>query len=580
MRREFLLIITILLLGVVQSTAQKLSTEDYVYPLKNVAGYYSANFGEMRPNHFHAGTDFKTDGVEGKEVVSVADGYISRISLSPSGYGLALYVSHPNGTTSVYGHLSRFRKDIHEFVLSERRRLKRSKVDLYCDKDRFPVKQGEVIALSGNTGSSMGPHLHFELRESSSQKTLNIIAQGIIKPKDNISPYFMKLHYFEVDTIGGIPYHSKPTTYRVYKASDNNYKTELKTPIKVGRKGYFVVETSDRKNDCTNTYGVYNLAMELDGRKIFEYRNDGFTFDLSRYCNALSYYPIQRNSRNEVMRTALLQGTPRLFFPTVVNQGLITTKEGEKREVTLLATDDCRNTSILSFSIEGKSDEECFKPQEDTSLKEVYYNHDFAQKVDDTFSVIIPKGALYESIAMRMETSEIVPKVDSTIKILSPAYLVHDDNTPLQKSIGIVFSHNVDKNLQRQTSVARVSANGSVSYVGGTYRYNRIVARTTSFGTFCLVADLTPPVISPSFKDGGDYRTSDKISFRVWDNFSGVASYDVWVDGEWTPVEFARNRSIINLKAEGIEGDKKHTILIKAKDSCGNIASWEGNFIK
>ena len=563
-----------------QSSAQKLSAEDYVYPLKNVAGYYSANFGEMRPNHFHAGTDFKTDGVEGKEVVSVADGYISRISLSPSGYGLALYVSHPNGTTSVYGHLSRFRKDIHEFVLSERRRLKRSKVDLYCDKDQFPVNQGDVIALSGNTGSSMGPHLHFELRESNSQKTLNIIAQGIIKPKDDISPYFMKLHYFEVDTIGGIPYHSNPTTYRVYKASDNSYKTEQKTPIKVGRKGYFVVETSDRKNDCANTYGVYNLAMELDGKKIFEYRNDGFTFDLSRYCNAVSYYPIQRNSRNEAMRMALLQGTPRVFFPTVVNQGMISTKEGEKREVTLLATDDCKNTSTLSFSIEGKRDEECFKPQEDNSLKKVYYNHDFAQKVDDTFSVIIPKGALYESITMRLEPSEIVPKADTTIKILSPAYLVHDDNTPLQKSIGIVFSHNVDKNLQHQTSVARVGANGSVTYVGGTYRYNRIVTRTTSFGTFCLVADLTPPVIVPSFKDGGDYRMSDKISFRVWDNFSGVASFDVWIDGEWIPVEFARNRSIINLKAEGIKGNKEHTILIKAKDSCGNIASWEGNFIK
>lgn len=560
--------------------AQKLSASDYVYPLKNVAGYYSANFGEMRPNHFHAGTDFKTDGVEGKSVVSVADGYISRISLSPSGYGLALYVSHPNGMTSVYGHLSRFRKDIHEFVLSERRRRKRSSVDIYCDKDRFPVKQGEEIALSGNTGSSMGPHLHFELRESQSQKTLNIIAQGVITPKDDISPYFMKLHYFEVDTIGGIPYHSDRTTMRVYKSSDNTYKLEQKTPVKVGRKGYFVVETSDRKNDCANTYGVYNLKLELDGKRIFEYRNDGFTFDLSRYCNAVSYYPIQRNSRNEAMRTALMQGTPKLFFPTVVNQGIITTQEGEQREVTLQATDDCKNTSTLSFSIIGKPNEECFKPQVDESLRKVYYNHDFAEKVDDTMSVIIPKGALYESIAMKMCASEIIPKADSTIKILSPAYLVHDDNTPLQKSIGIVFTHNVEKNLQRQTAVARINSNGWVSYVGGTYRYNRIAARTTVFGTFCLVADLAAPVISPSFKDGGDYRSNDKISFRVWDNFSGVASYDVWIDGEWTPVEFTRNRSVINLKAEGIKGGKNHKIMIKAKDSCGNIASWEGSFIK
>ena len=233
MRRYFLLILVAMLLSVGPTLAQSLKASDYVYPLRDVAHYFSANFGEMRPNHFHAGTDFKTDGVEGKPVVSVADGYISRISLSPSGYGLALYVTHPNGTTSVYAHLSRFRDDIHKFVLSERRRQKRSRVDIYCSADRFPVKQGEQIALSGNTGSSMGPHLHFEIRQSSDQKSLNIIAQGVVSPKDDIAPYFMKLHYFEVDTIAGIPYHSQPTTYRVYKADNNLYRTEQRTPIKV-----------------------------------------------------------------------------------------------------------------------------------------------------------------------------------------------------------------------------------------------------------------------------------------------------------------------------------------------------------
>lgn len=580
MRRYLLLIIIALLVAATPASGQTLRAEDYVYPLKDVAGYYSANFGEMRPNHFHAGTDFKTDGVEGKPIVSVADGYISRISLSPSGYGLALYVTHPNGMTSVYGHLSRFRRDIHDFVLAERRRQKRSKIDINCPRDRFPVKQGEQIALSGNTGSSMGPHLHYELRESKSQKTLNIIAQGVITPKDDISPLFMKLHYFEVDTIAGIPYHSQPTTYRVYKTEGNQYRTEQKTPIKVGRKGYFVVETSDRKNDCANTYGVYNLSLELDGKTIFEYRNDGFTFDLSRYCNAVSYYPIQRNSRYEVMRTALLQGTPMAFYPTLVNRGIITTAEGQTREIRVQATDDCKNTSTLNFQIEGKSQDECFKPQEDPALAKVYYNRDFARKVDDTFSVIIPKGALYESIALRMEPSEITPKADTTVKVLSAAYTVHDDNTPLQTNIGIVFSHDVEKSLQRQTAVARLSKSGAISYVGGKYRYNRIVGRTTSFGTFCLVADLAAPVIQPLFKDGGDYRSSDKISFRVRDNFSGVASYDVWIDGEWTPVEFAHGRSIINLKAEGIKGGKEHTVMIKAVDSCGNVSSWEGKIIK
>ena len=182
-RLTHILLAIFALSAAIEVKAQKLSADYYTSPLRDVAGYYSANFAEMRPNHFHSGIDFKTDGVTGKSVVAVADGYVSRVLRSPSGYGLALYVNHPNGTTSVYGHLSRFRKDIEEFVFAERHRRKSSRVDIECKPDQFIVKKGEEIAKSGNTGSSQGPHLHFELRATASQKTLNIIANGIIKPK-------------------------------------------------------------------------------------------------------------------------------------------------------------------------------------------------------------------------------------------------------------------------------------------------------------------------------------------------------------------------------------------------------------
>ena len=274
MRRLFILIIS--LCCAINASAQTLDPAYYDFPLRNVAEYYSANFGEMRPNHFHSGIDFKTDGVEGKSVVAVADGYVSRVSQSPTGYGLALYVTHPNGTTSVYGHLSRFRKDIADFVFAERHRLKQSRVDLFCKPDQFIVKRGEEIAKSGNTGSSQGPHLHFEIRDAKTQKTINTISQRIYKPKDDISPLIMKIHYVEVDTVRGVPCHSKLATYTVNKADANTYRTAQKSPIKVGRKGYFIVETSDRKNDVSNTYGVYNMVAKLDGKAIFEYHNDGF----------------------------------------------------------------------------------------------------------------------------------------------------------------------------------------------------------------------------------------------------------------------------------------------------------------
>ena len=394
-RLTHILLAIFALSAAIEVKAQKLSADYYTYPLRDVAGYYSANFAEMRPNHFHSGIDFKTDGVTGKSVVAVADGYVSRVLRSPSGYGLALYVNHPNGTTSVYGHLSRFRKDIEEFVFAERHRRKSSRVDIECKPDQFIVKKGEEIAKSGNTGSSQGPHLHFELRETASQKTLNIIANGIIKPKDDISPYMMKVHYVEIDTISGVPCHSKLATYTVNKADDSTYRTAQKSPIKVGRKGYFILEASDRKNDCANTYGVYNIKAKVDDETYFEYRNDGFPFSLSRYCNAVSYYPIQRNSRNEVMLIASMEGGTDYFYPTVRNRGVITCKADQKRNITFIATDDCGNTSTLSFEIVGKSDEECFKGSLPEGTHIVQHNHDFAAKVDDTFSVVIPKGSLY-----------------------------------------------------------------------------------------------------------------------------------------------------------------------------------------
>ncbi|MBR4995109.1 MAG: M23 family metallopeptidase [Alistipes sp.] len=580
-RRDIFLIAITALVGSLTAQAQKIDKDYYAYPLKDVAGYYSANFAEMRPNHFHSGIDFKTDGVEGKSVVAVADGYVSRVSLSRSGYGLALYVNHPNGTTSVYGHLSRFRKDIHDFVLAERYRRKSSTVDIQCEPNKFVVKRGEEIAKSGNTGSSQGPHLHYELRETASQKTLNIIASGIVTPKDDISPYMMKVHYIEVDTVQGVPCHSKIASYTVHKADDTTYKLAQQSPIKVGRKGYFILETSDRKNDCANTYGVYHLTAQIDGKTYFEYRNDGFTFDLSRYCNAVSYYTMQRKSRNEVMRIAALEGGTNFFYPTLVNRGLVRTKAGEKREVKFIATDDCGNTSTLKFEIEGKSDDSCFKGSLPEGSRIVYHNHDYADKVDDTFSVVIPKGALYESIPLDMHRSDVKPyHPDSTVRILSAAYTVHDSNTPLQKGVGMVFSVPADKSLQAHTIMASVSGDGRIYASGGTYHNNRLTARTTTFGTYCLAADTTPPTIRPQFEDGEDFSRRDVISFRLSDNFAGISSYTITIDDNWVPVIYSGGRLSANLREEGIKGNKKHTIKVTVRDGCGNRTKWEGTFIR
>ena len=572
--------------SVIGSAAQHLDTTYYDFPLRDVAGYYSANFGEMRPNHFHSGTDIKTDGVEGKPVVAAADGYVSRIFFSPWGYGMALYIAHPNGTTTVYGHLSRFRKDIADYVWQQRHSQRKNRVDLYCKAGMFPVKRGEQIALSGNTGSSGGPHLHFEIRDSRTQKTLNVIQQGVLKPKDNIAPLMMKLHYVEVDTVRNTPLHSALRTYTLKKdpnsASGSAYALTQETPVRVGRRGYFIIEVSDRKNDCTNTYGVYRITERLDDRPIFEYRNDGFPFDFSRYCNSVSYYPIQRSSRNEAIRLTHLEGGTSYFYTVIENRALISAAEGEQHTVTIEAADDCGNVSTLTFPIEGKPDSECFVGHIDPESDIIRRGSDFTSRVDSIFSVTIPRGALYESIVSDIAREDVRPHADTTVKVLSPAYRVLDKRTPLHKSITVTFATPVEKSLQAHTTMAAVAGDGSLSYVGGKYSEGHLTAQTSTLGTYCLAADVAPPTISPAFKDGEDCSTRRTISFRIADNFSGIATYTASIDGRWVAVNYSPKhaRATIDIDAEGITGGTTHAVSFTLTDNCGNRTVWKGSIVR
>ena len=215
MRRILILLIsTAACLG---ARGQHPAPEEYIYPIRDVEGLYSANFGEIRPGHFHAGVDIKTDAEEGKPVVAAADGYVSRVVLQAGGYGRAVYLTLHNGTTVVYGHLRRFRDDIERHVRRERYERRSNGVNLWFGPGTWPVKQGDVVAYSGDSGSSGGPHLHYEIRDTETQRLYNPVREGIIRPRDEYPPRIVRLHYVEVDTVQGVPVHSRPESYAVVR---------------------------------------------------------------------------------------------------------------------------------------------------------------------------------------------------------------------------------------------------------------------------------------------------------------------------------------------------------------------------
>ena len=580
MRLLSTIIASLLLFTATYSQAQSLPNEEYCYPILDVSRLYSANFGEMRPDHFHSGIDIKTDGVEGKSVVAIANGYISRIVDRPSGYGRALYVVHPDkGTTSVYAHLSHFRKDIDSMIIAERRRLQRNSLDITLPADSLSVSQGEIIGYSGNSGNSFGPHLHFELRHTATQRTLNLVTEGFIKLGDKISPTINGLYFVATDSVAGVPIHSKPQRIALQRTADGQYRATTQKPIRLGGKhGHFILDVTDRKDRVWNRFGVWRTLVEVDDKPIFDYRMDGFTFDITRYCNAVAYYPMQLRARSEVIRLARTEGNLRDFYHTLDNDGIIVLSDSTARTVHIVAEDDCRNRSAIELSILGGGRAEM--PQLTDTIV-INRSKPFSIERGD-IRLSIPKDALYESTLFRCEVAEALPPQDSTLILLSPTYKILDNGTPLHRAATLTINAYVPHELRSHTAIAKLSPKGKISYVGGNYGYNSISARIRSFGEFWVVADTVAPTLTPRFEEGASLRDKSSFVVKAKDNFSKIKEYDAYIDGEWVPLEYSPTRHTLTYQFDRQYpvGRGEHLLVVIAEDGCGNRATLQCRFTR
>lgn len=572
---RYLLTLLLLAAGCTAARAHGDSTQ-YLFPVRQVAGLYSANFGELRPGHFHGGVDIKTDGAVGKELVAVADGYVSRLSVAPGGYGRALYITLRNGHTAVYGHILRFRDDLEQRVDAERRRTRRNSVNLWFRPDEFPVTQGDVVARSGNSGSSFGPHLHFELRQTSTQRTLNTVRMGIIRPEDHIAPLMLGLRYAEVDTLDGIPVHGPLRSFELKKTADGCYRTAAAGPLEVGPRGYFVIEASDRRDGVYNRFGLYRVSLDIDGERRFEYRMDGFTFDRSRSCDAVSCYPLQSGARAEVLRLARLEGAPAEFYPTLRERGLVRVAPGSTHHVRIEAEDDCGNVSTLEFDIRGGDAR--LRPERDTTAVAVRRNRDTQLRIGDEATLRIPTGALHESLFARPVRLDNPATGSGTVAVLSPAYRFLDSDTPLAGEVMLSLQLFVPEQTAPHVTLAVRNRRGKLVRLGGTYNAGRLTARIRTAGEWLAVADTVPPTVRPLFTPGGDLSRSGALRFRLGDNFSGIASYDLYVDGEWVPCDRYPMQGTLEYHFTGAPTHAEHSVLLVVKDGCNNETRWEGTF--
>lgn len=552
-------------------------SQEYRNPL-DIPIQLSANFGELRNNHFHSGIDIKTQQVINKPVYSVADGFISRISVSPAGYGLALYVDHPStGHTSVYGHLESFSPKIAEYVKKKQYEQESFSVNLILNPSELPVKKGERIANSGNTGGSGGPHLHFELRDTQTEEPLDplVYYKGLIK--DSRAPEVRGIAAYPVPGRGVVNGSMQPLRQSVSLLKRGGYST---LPKQIEAWGWIGlgIKAYDRMDGTSNIYGVRRVSMSVDGKEVFSSDIGKFSFDETRMLNTFTDFADWRLNKSFFMKSFLEPGNFLRFYNSE-NDGYLNIDKERAYNIAYSLQDIYGNTTTYNFTLIGKKQE--INIPSGCSLVMVY--DDDNRYISEAFSLIISKGNLYNDICFTLSQS-------ASGEYYSNTFTVNNEPVALHKRGEVKIKLKSDPVAnKRQYGIVQLSDDNKASWVGGIYKDGYITASIRELGVRLAVsADTNPPTIAPvtvnkkvkgRMQKVAESRT-DRIRLRVNDDLSGIASFRGEVDGQFALFEHDVKSNIYTYiyDASRIATGKTHTLIFRATDGCGNTAEYNTEF--
>ena len=545
----------------------------FISPVK-IPLLLSANFGELRIDHFHSGIDIKTQGVTGQEIVSASFGYIYRIGVSPGGFGKALYIKHPSGYSTVYGHLDRFTPEIDEYVKERQYEKKSFLVTLYPPKEKFTVKQGDLIAYSGNSGSSGGPHLHYEIRRSENEKPVNplVFDFGI---RDNIDPVIEKLFIYPVNIQTSINGQNSVRRIDVQGGHGNYYVPSEKEIIINGPAG-FGIKAFDLMNESYNKCAAYSIELVIDSTTIFKYEMDEFSFNESRYINSHIDYETYMKEKIYVQRTYLLPNDKLSVYRNIINRGIFYFDDDIVHDVKIIVTDVNNNKSTLSYHIKSQANNQLSgqsKAEEDIVVMPFNRQNRF---ISEDIKVSIPAGALYDTLRFSYKL------ISGSEGMLSDFHHVNNKFTPLHKDYTIgIKPRIIPVGKESKMIIVQIGDEQEKSSFNTIWSDGYLTAEVNSFGSFCADIDTIPPAINENGLGSEKNLTGRKeIRIKIKDDLSGIKSYEPEIDSNWALFEYDQKNDVLiyRFDEKRIKRNSEHFLKLKVIDNKDNISYFSYNF--
>ncbi len=544
--------------------AQNNFPKDYFSPPLDIPMQLSGNFGELRPNHFHAGFDFKTQQKEGLKVYASAEGYVSRIKISTFGNGKTIYITHPNGYTTVYAHLQKAVGPIQDFITTTHYKEQSFEIEMYLKPGEIPIKKGEWIAVSGNTGASEGPHLHYEIRDSKTEFIINPMLFGFDSGfRDTKKPVISGLYVYPLFS-STVNTSKRPILLNTALQKDGTYLADK--VLANGPIGFGII-ANDYDDVSFNKNGVYSVNSFLNGQPKFGYQFDTHSFDDMRYVNAIIDYAKYKKTGQRVQKLFMKNKYDLAFIATDETKGQITPTPNLDNVYRIEVADFFGNKSEITVPIQYDSSVALIPAEPVVSNYFLVANKDNIFEKENA-SVFFPAGTFYDDFALNFDVRD---------KIL---YL-HDDSVPAHSNFAISLTDKtLSKELLEKTFIARLDGE-QINY-NSTFRKDNVFStKVKTLGKYKLVTDTLAPKVSIAKPIEGKWVSQDAIQLQISDLGSGIKTYNGFLNGQWVLFEYDnKTRTITHYFNDDFLLNGANELKVIVTDAMGNSTTFETHFFR